>query len=58
MDEDEKAARGCAIGIAWMVLTAGVAVVVGVAWHPAMGAALWLTANGLLLMLALANAGE
>lgn len=58
MDDETKQASGCLVAVGWALLTAGPAVAVGALWHPAMGAALWLTANGLLLMLAAAKAGK
>ena len=48
MDEDKRSAQGCAIILGWALVTGGIAIAVGAATHPAMGLALWLTANGAL----------
>jgi len=52
MDEDKKSAQGCAIILGLALVTGGIAVAVASATHPAMGVALWLTANGALPLLA------
>lgn len=52
MDEDKKSAQGCAILLGWALVSGGIAIAVGAATHPAMGLALWLTANGALPLLA------
>lgn len=56
--DDSRATQGCALLLGWALLTAGPAVAVGALWHPAMGAALWMSANGLLYLLAAAKAGK
>ena len=55
MDNDNKAALGWLVVIGWALLTAGPAAAVGALWRPAMGVALWLSANGLLYLLAAIN---
>lgn len=55
MDNDNKAALGWMVAIGWALLTAGPAAAVGALWSPAMGVALWLSANGLLYLLAAIN---
>lgn len=55
MDNDNKAALGWMVAIGWALLTAGPAAAVGALWSPSMGAGLWLSANGLLYLLAAIN---
>ena len=55
MNDDNKAALGWLVAIGWALLTAGPAAAVGALWNPAMGVALWLSANGLLYLLAAIN---
>lgn len=56
--DDNHATQGCALLLGWALVTAGASVALGLATHPAMGLALWLTANGALPMLAAAAADK
>lgn len=58
MGDETKQASGCLVAVGWALLTAGPAAAVGVLWHPAMGAALWMSANGAMYLLAAAKAGK
>ena len=49
--DDNRATQGCALLLGWALVTAGASVAVGLAAHPAMGLAMWLTLNGFLWLL-------
>ena len=49
--DDNRATQGCALLLGWALVTAGASVALGLATHPAMGLAMWLTLNGILWLL-------
>lgn len=49
--DDNRVAQGCALLLGWALVTAGASVALGLATHPAMGLAAWLTLNGFLWLL-------
>lgn len=49
--DDNRATKGCALLLGWALVTAGASVAVGLATHPALGLAMWLTLNGFLWLL-------
>ena len=51
MTDDKRQAQGCAVLLGWALVTAGASVAVGLAAHPALGLAMWLTLNGFLWLL-------
>lgn len=51
MTDDKSSAQGCALLLGWALVTAGASVAVGLAAHPALGLAMWLTLNGFLWLL-------
>ena len=51
MTDNKETARGCALLLGWALVTAGASVAVGLAAHPALGLAMWLTLNGFLWLL-------
>lgn len=44
--DDSRATQGCALLLGWALVTGGIAIAVGAVTHPALGLAIWLTANG------------
>ena len=49
--DDNHATQGCALLLGWALVTAGASVALGLATHPALGLAAWLTLNGFLWLL-------
>ena len=49
--DDSSTAQGCALLLGWALVTAGASVALGLAAHPALGLAAWLTLNGILWLL-------